>query len=744
MEKVMNARFFAPLILLASAGVATAQSGAPVIVTVESNHAVIGENQTVTFTFRTTENHQPTRWRVIGYWSEDSSPILMTGVGEVQTRQATGVRGDVGRKYTACMGAWEAGNEMWRQEADQAQQQLMMLLQSRKSKADELKAATARVNAADDRAQNELNAAWDIVQGIASAGQEGGEQAANEAWALGLEQADQAWADAAADFAEWERLLGEMDNLDAQLRALIQSAQSYYVAPVSNAESRMVTVEFREKETATTNRNCKVRRELAVVRPLKDEDQVRFESSAAGKVTVTKKGSKEHDGNKAALIMLELQGGATVSGGLRDIDIQAFVGDGADPVKTMPHTNSEYKDVKLARTYDADEDKACFCYDDFKVAPENKNLLIYLRGFISPPVSRAVANLNLHDNLRLRIPAVDDSDADAPKHVLPVPRRPAVDNKKEATIEFVAEKLQPGSDAEKSRIAIYNGEGTGAGDGLFVTVFAYQKLPRKNTDFGAKEVTIRTQSIDGDNSEFVSKDVSYFYTFRAKNRPSIKNEPPNADKCINGFWYASPQGSGGASAAPNFTWANIAIGTAQYSVFQAWQKGEQTGLLAETSFPPATQISFFGGPIAHESSSANGYGYAFSKTKVIKVPTAAKREERTCAVTVLTKRFGSLIAHLWMHEHRHGEQQQRLAGAQGDIDTDGDGVMNGQESANNTDYTVAGTWAGFPISSDAQNLDAEIDAELRAVGEMGTPTNDWAMDRLNGGAVTRQGPQWKD
>lgn len=197
----------------------------PPRVTVSRDRTAVGVGQKIRFTFRSPADYDPDRWRIMAYCSEDPKPIFLTRPGETQVREsAPARRSDVGRSYTACIGAWDLGTPEARQVFDEAEAGLVRLLQSRRAKSEELPLAADKVNEVDDQALAAMRTARDKAEAIVNAGAPGAEKAAEQALKAGDVQADKIWADAKADIAHWNRILKEMEEMDTRIRVLFESA----------------------------------------------------------------------------------------------------------------------------------------------------------------------------------------------------------------------------------------------------------------------------------------------------------------------------------------------------------------------------------------------------------------------------------------------------------------------------------------------------------------------------------------
>jgi hypothetical protein len=722
------------------------------VVVLTLDREAVAEGEQASFTINTTDSWQPGRWRILGFFSGKHQAIKFDAEPTDPEQTPVIERRHVGQTFTLCVGVFEYGNTQWQAETDAVEGQLNLLLQDRKILADQLSQYASQINAADDAALDALQAAQDEVKLIMAGGEPGAEQAVEDALAAGWVAAEAAWQGVQVALAEWEGLLEDIAAIEAQMCLLIETTHSYY-ANVVQDDAKAVEVQFLEKETATCKTVHKVRRQLLMVRPKGAHPRIAVDATPAGRVAVTKKDVQERANNKADMITLELEGLAAISGGLRDIEIRALVN--TEKIASMLHTNVEYRNLRLTRQHDVNDSPDSFAYDDAKMVVPDNHLLVYLKGSIFPPVPRDVAVKDLIDHLRVELPAVDDSQAPSPVFVRPLPRRPfKKTQKKWATIEFAETKATPAATADKLRLAEYNGGGGTGGGGDFLTVFAYNGLPRlQKNNLGKQTVKIEAISIDGATAALASFDAEYFFTFRSTNHPD--SAPVQSHGSVNGLWYYSLEGAGDAptSAVPGWSWANFIVNGVAYPVGHAFAKDGEPGTLGETTPNPNRSIRLYGESIANASSKAAGYGYAFTASGRIMTLDGDKPVEknRTFSLTVSEKRFAHVVAHVWRHEKRHAEQLEHLAKANaGDTtDQDGDLVYNLQEVANVTDISKTATWKKFPISTSSANLDQEVDSEILAAPVKGVVENDWAMDTRTEGTgkkktTIRLGNQWTE
>jgi hypothetical protein len=730
------------IVLTAVVALVAVQQGTEAV-TVRVNRSALAETQEGTFTMKSVDPY-PTGFRVMGFVSGKDQAVHWDQAFSVEEKTPVITRTHVGQEWWVCLGVFMYGNAQQRAETDTLEGQINTKLQLRRTKFTDLATEAAKVNAADDQALAALKTARTNVATLVNAGAVGAEKSAEDALKAGWTNADNAWKAAAASLTKWSQLLGEIRTLDTDLRNLVKNGTIYYYRPAEDT-TRAFELHFLDEETATANLAHKVRRELLFVRPQGVLDRITLDSNPAGRVNVTRRSNAERAGNKADVVVLELQGTAQLSADVKDVEIRALVNN--EKIKSMPHTNLEYRNLKLARTHDADEDKLTFAYDDAKVVVPDKNLLVYVRGNLFPPASRYASFRNLRDHLRIEIPAVDDSH-DAASFVKPTPRRPLnLADKTVATIQFAEIFTDTKVPANKLRYASYNGGGGTGGEGIFVTVFAYAGLPRTSKHFGKKTLKFTAVDIDGATAPVLQREPNLLFTFRKKNRPFVNGNPPLSANCINALWYYSEDGAEGAAAVPGFKWLGITIGKNAITVLHAASKNGEKGTLGETSLNAPRTITFFGTTLADFSVSDLGFHYDFTgkgtiTTVVNEIPVPA---DVSFKLKVDGKRFGPLVAHVWRHELRHAEQFEHLArtGAGDTVDRDGDQVNNLQENANQTSSTTDKTWADFPISTKTAKGDQEVDCELRANGETGVTGNDWAMDTLEVHKVHhRLGTQW--
>jgi hypothetical protein len=721
------------------AALALAQGAEAITLTVDKN--ALGEGQQASFTIKTTDAwnqlyQQHQGLRILGFVSWKAQAIHFDA--EPGSPEITPVitPEHVGQDFALCVGVFEYGPN-FKSATDAVENSINLQLQDRADAAKDLATYAAQVNAADDQALAALKNARDQVRAIVQAGQPGAEQAADDAMAAGWAAAEAAWAAAQTAIANWKSALGKVQGIEDQIRQTINAGYTYY-ANMVQGDAKALKEKFLEDETATVKTVHKVRRELLLVRPQGASDRVDVDAIPAGLVSVTKKGIGAGHGAEADFVILELEGQAQVSAALKDIKIRALVNN--EEAASMPHTNIEYKNLRLTRQHDVDDSLDYFAYDDAKYVVPDKDLLVFARGVLSPAVSRYAARTFLSDHLRIDIPVVDDSHGAATR-VKPLPKR-ALNNtdKKFATIDFNETLATTTDPSLKIRLAVYNGEG----DGAFLTVFAYNGLPHASTDFGKKTLKIIAVSIDGASADLASFDVNYFFTFRKTNHSVVAGDPAQTVGCVNGLWYYSQEGGGGAPAVPAYSWQNAQVGGVGYGILRAFSNPTDANMLGLTSTNPSKSIQLYGQSIAVMSASLGGFSYNWTETATI------GKQKVTQTLNCPVKRFSDLVAHVWRHELRHAEQIEKLAKAPGDtVDQDGDGVYNLQEGLNKTDPSKDTTYSKFPVSPASSKGDSELDCELRAVPVLGVAANDWAMEtRVEGkgqkAKTVRLGTQWKE
>ncbi|HYF01254.1 MAG TPA: hypothetical protein VEJ18_20185 [Planctomycetota bacterium] len=730
------------MIIALAAALAVAQSEAAVV---QVNRNALAETQEGVFTIRSVDPY-PSGFRIMGFVSGKDQAVKWDGPFNVQEKTPVITRAHVGQEWWVCLGVFAYGTPEQQAQTNALEGKINEKLQLRKTKFTELAAETAKVNGADDQALAALKTARTTVASLVNAGSPGAEKAAEDALKAGWTNADNAWKAQLAGINKWHQLLGEIRSIETELRALIKAGTLYYYLP-TETNTLAFELHFLDEETCTSKSVHKVRRELMFVRPQGMLDRIALDAVPAGRVSVARKQAVERVGNKADVVHLELQGQAQISGGLKDVEIRALVN--GERIKSMPHTNTEYRNLKLSRQPDLEDTPDHFAYDDLKTVVPDKHLLVFLRGNVFPPVSRYAAFRNLRDHLRFPLPAVEDSDG-AQAIVKPLPRRALhTTDKKVATVEFAEIKLNPKTAADKLLVASYTGGGGTGGEGTYQTVFAYNGLPKTSNHFGIKTLKVVVTDIDGATAELESREIRYFFTFSKKNRPAVPGAPATSVGSINGLWYYSEPGAGGAPAVPGFQWDGIKIGANALTVQHAGVKAGEKGTLGECTLALPRVITLFGTALAETSTKAQGYWYHFHEFGTITSLDGETPVQKNVEILIEVpevKRFGPLVAHVWRHELRHAEQFEKLARLANDTtDRDGDFVFNLQEIQNKTDVTKDRTWPTFPISTKSAKLDQEVDCEIQANGVMGTPANDWAMDtRKEGKTLTRLGTQWTD
>ena len=199
-------------------------------------------------------------------------------------------------------------------------------------------------------------------------------------------------------------------------------------------------------------------------------------------------------------------------------------------------------------------------------------------------------------------------------------------------------------------------------------------------------------SIDGASVDLASFDSKYFFTFRKTNHSVDATDPAESAGCVNGLWYFSEDGAGGAPAVPGYAWQNVKVNASPYAIRRAFNNPTDALMLGFTQSSPK-EMYIYGISIADKSASAAGFFYNFNGTTTI------NRQKVNLVLNCPEKRFSSLVAHVWRHELRHAEQIEKIAKTPADTDDqDGDGVYNLQEAANKTDPSKDTTWKGFPVS----------------------------------------------
>ncbi|RPH49493.1 MAG: hypothetical protein EHM91_03050 [Planctomycetota bacterium] len=328
--------------IIAALAVAAAQQGAEAV-TVQIDRSALAETQQGTFTMKSIDPF-PSGFRIMGFVSGKDQAVKWDGSFNVQEKTPVIARSHVGQEWWVCLGVFMYGNLEQKTETDNIEKQINTMLTARKTKFTDLAAEAAKVNAADDQAMAALKTSRANAASLVNAGAPGAEKAADDALKAGWTNADNAWKAAAASIAKWAKLLEEIRTLENDLRTLIKNGTIYYYRP-AEATTAAFELHFLDEETATSKSVHKVRRELMFVRPRNVLDRIALDSTPAGRVSVTRKDADERVGNKADVVTLELQGQAQISAAVKDIEIRALVNN--EKIKSMPHTNTEYRNIKL-------------------------------------------------------------------------------------------------------------------------------------------------------------------------------------------------------------------------------------------------------------------------------------------------------------------------------------------------------------------------------------------------------------